>query len=214
MALTFPYPLSYTQELLEDSSSLYFDLERFEESSTNGAAQTWTAQMAPPRWFAEIELNSRCLAKARELDAKIRALSLGGTLLFADPSYLGPSYYLNPELPGLVGVDSISTNRKSVALNGLPSGYQIKIGDRLSIKEGDRYYYGEFSEEFTANASGVGAQVSVYPYIPVGFNPGASKVNLLEPTIKMMVAQGGYKAFAADASFRSGTTTLRLTQKV
>ncbi|WP_444452574.1 hypothetical protein ACTTAI_16360 [Rhodobacter capsulatus] len=207
MALSFPYPLEFLSADLR-MASIPLTLRRFDEKSGSADGRFWSAQMAAPLWSAVVPLVTRTSVAAREIDAKIIALGgMAKTFLWSDPSY-APA---GGGAPGTgVTLSEISQDRTSVALAGLPAGYHIAVGDRLSISYSGRVWMATFSEARTANGSGAVASTAVYPYVPLSVDIGAS-VEMAVPYFRAMVES--YTGFVAVPGKISRSATLTLLQK-
>lgn len=225
MALTFPYALSFLNDLLSPSDVL-LELRANQQLSGSGDGRFWTSQLAAPLWTAKLGLRMQSRQMGRLLDAKIRALGEGKqSFLFCDPTYwpAGGVY------PGAgVTISSIGALRDTVALTGLPAGYQVYPGDRFSfLYSGTRYYFGEFAEGTTAATPdadlpkpAVGAVTPAYatplltvsPPLPLGASTGIT-VEVFAPFFRAIIPPGGYKAFAPQG-MSSAQASLTILQKV
>lgn len=204
-------PTSFLSDLL-DPTSVTLDMRRNDEQSGSGDGRYWTAELARPLWTVDVQLNPVSHAVARMIDSRVRELNGSQkAFLFADPTYPGPAY---GSLAGLsaVTVASISTDRTAIALSGLPAGYEITKSDRLSIAWGtDRVYFAEFNSNATASAGGVTGEIAVTPYLPMGIAAGAV-VELVTPTLRVIVPPGGYTPFTIYAGYAGGAS-IKMLQK-
>lgn len=209
MALTFPYPLEFLSEHIR-GTEIPLALRRFDEASGSGDGRVWGARLAAPLWTATLPLVARSWAEARAVDAKILALDgMSKSFLWADPVYL-------PAAGGTAGsgvtVAAVSEDRTALALSGLPAGYAVSIGDRLSISHGSgRVWFATFSEAAVSDASGNLGALAVYPYLPLGVAAGAA-VEMDRPYLKAAVED--YTGFTAKPGKYSQGASLSLLQKV
>ncbi|MFD2175934.1 hypothetical protein [Rhodobacter lacus] len=209
MALTFPYPLAFLSAHIKETQ-IPLGLRRFDETSGTARGQVWSARLATPLWTATVPLVARSWAEAREVDAKILALDgMAKTFLWADPVYL-------PAAGGAPGdgviVSAIAPDRTAVALSGLPAGYAVAIGDRLSIAHSaGRIWFATFAEAGVADASGTLSALSVYPYVHLGVATGDA-VEMARPSFKAMVED--YTGFTAMPGRYAQGASLTLLQKV
>ena len=215
MALADVYPLSFLNDRLITKQSVTVSMKRSDEQSGSGDGRYWIAQLARPLWQVEMTLESygrNCIPRAREIDAKIRALD--GTrrsFLFADPTY-SPGGGVAPGTG--VTISAIASDRTTISLTGLPASYPIMAGDRLSITWGtDRVYYGEIAQSLTATSAGVLSSVPIFPYLPLGISTGAS-VELAKPYLKVMVPPDGYTPFSYIPGFVAQGASLTMLQRV
>ena len=207
MALTFPYPLAFLSAHIK-AAQIPLTLRRFDETSGSADGRFWSARMAAPLWSAVVTLVARSWAEAREVDAKILALDgMAKTFLWADPVY-------SPAAGGSPGsgvtVSAIASDRTAISLAGLPAGYQVTTGDRLSIAYSGRVWMATFSETRAANGSGALASTAIYPYLPLGVSTGAA-VEMASPYLKAIVES--YTGFTAMPGRYSQGATLTLLQK-
>ncbi|MBL4918967.1 hypothetical protein [Szabonella alba] len=209
MALTFPYPLSFLSRWLEPSQ-VTFALTRNDEMSGGGDGRYWAAQLASPIWRVNMVLRARYPEEGWAIDAKIDALNGSArAFLFSDPCYAPP---VDPG--GSVVVEAIGEDRTALAFAGLPAGFMLRVGMRLSIAWGaDRQYLATISEEVTANSEGVTGLCSVMPYLPFGIGVGAT-VEMVEPVLKVIIPPGGHNPFTFYAGNYMAGGTLSLIQKV
>ena len=204
-----PLPLGQLSVYLE-AAEVSFDIQRNDELSGTGDGRYWMAELAPPLWTVTLALRARGLGAARALDARLRALAGLGTFLFADPAYGGPA----AGAPGAaVQLTAIGSGRVEIGMSGLPAGFALTAGDRLSIVQGTVRYFGEICGDAVASASGVAAAVRVYPPLPFSVLSGAA-VELAKPVLQVFVPPGGHRP----ASFQPGGigrgSTLSLLQKI
>lgn len=194
MALSFPYSLAQFSDHLR-ANAVTFSPKRRDEQSGSGDGRVWSVQLSPPLWTAEVSLAPREAGLARDLEALIDGLDGSrGTFLFADPTYPGPAS--GSDGLGDVFISGIrSSDRGAIGLTGLPSGFALTRGDRLSIEfASGRIYFGRFIEGGTASQAGNLGQREIRPYLPQGVVAGA-KVELVKPRMKASIMPGGYKPF-------------------
>ena len=213
MAVASTYPLSFLSDILREDGAVTLDLQRNDELSGGGDGRYWAAELARPIWTVSLNLAALgrgCVPRAREIDAKIRALGVNRAFLWCDPTYGGPS---NGAVAGPVTVASISADRTAIAFAGLPAGFTLAPGDRFSIAWGSgRYYMAELTEAKVANGSGVTAQIGVYPYPPLSIAAGAA-VEMAAPVIKAIVPPKGHKPYGYIRDFVAQGATLTMLQK-
>lgn len=210
MALVEPYPLAFLSAILAPVSECSFDLLRFEEASGSGSGQRWAAELADPLWQVTLPLSPRRWSAAREINAKVFALGTTRSFMFADGSY-------RPAGGGIAGtgvtVGAVGADRDSLSLSGLPLGYQITAGDRLSIvHSAGRYYFGMFAETVTASA-GSTAQIAIEPPLPFGIAAGAT-VAIDRPLVRVTVPGGNFTPFRDNPGRLSSGASLTMVQKL
>lgn len=210
MSLTFPYPLAFLSDALCTRDDVLLTLRRNDEISGSGDGRYWTAQLARPIWSATVNISYQHRARAREIDAKIRALNgSANAFLWADP------FYRTSVDPGSSAtISAIGADRTTIALTGLPAGYVINPGDRLSIAWGtDRYYLAEVAETVAASGSGLTGQFGVMPYLPLSISTGAA-VEMAKPVVKMIIPPDGYTPFSSRPGRFSQGASIQMLQKV
>lgn len=211
MALTEPYSLAFLSNILGPLSDCQFDLIRFEEASGTGSGQQWTAELSDPLWQVTMNLSPRRWAAAREINSKLQALGTVRSFHFADPSY-------RPGSGGAAGnavtISALGSDLTSIALAGLPAGYRVTAGDRLSVNRNNAsFYFGTFAETVTASGAGVTAQIAVEPPLPQALAVG-NAVALDRPVIRLRVPPGGFVPFRNLPGFYASGASLNLVQKL
>lgn len=211
MALAEPYPLAFLSNILAPLSSCQFDLLRFEEASGSGNGQQWTAELSDPLWQVTLSLSPRRLAAAREISSKLQALGTMRSFHFADPLY-------SPAAGGAAGsgvtVRIRNTDLTAIGLAGLPAGYRITAGDRISaLYGGAAFYFGTFAESITASAAGETGVVAIDPPLPPEILAGAPVV-LDRPVIRLRVPPGGFVPFTSLPGAYASGASLTLVQKL
>lgn len=194
MAITFPLATSVLADKLK-IKSVVFDIKRNDELSGSGDGRLWQAELAPPLWTAEVALRTDFNDAAKQIAAILRKLNGSQEAFFLfDPISKYPQYDPTGSILGsnTVTIGSIDSTRKSLSLTGLPAGYVITIGDKMSISYSSnptRFAFLEASETITANGSGVTGQIELFPSVPIGINAGAV-VTLKKPICKMILMPG------------------------
>lgn len=215
MTITLPYPLSFLTDVLRAMSGR-MDIQRRDEMSGIGDGRVWSAELAAPIWTGSYAMTAARPPDARAIDAKFRALGVNRPLLFADPGYDGPAGDPGGVIVGsnVVTLTLISTDRTAIRLGGLPSGYALAPGDRLSVAWGtDRYWLAETVEPAVASGLGETPTFSVHPYVPAGISAGAT-VEIVRPICKMIVRPGGYTAFESLPGYIASGARVDMVQKV
>lgn len=212
MALGDYFPLAFLGDRL-CVRGVTIDQARQDEMSGSGDGRYWSAQLAKPLWRFQIDLHDQHAAKAREINAKVWALN--GTqrgFVFADPTYVPASGATS--LPG-VTVASISADRTSIGLAGLPVNQRVSWGDYFSIFwNNSRFHFGAFAEEARSGALGSVANIAVTPWVSHGVEVGMP-VELIRPRCKVIVPPGGFTPYSFHRNQRWGSgASLSVLQKV
>lgn len=146
--------------------------------------------MAPRLWDMSVAMPLRSNAEAHRVTALIELLRkpgasfIGGPRFYAGP-FLDPNgVTLGASAPTLASVDS---NKRDIAIAGLPAGYVLSIGDYLSWEYGaSSYALHRCVGTATANGSGQIAAIEVDPVVRPGWSAGAS-VRLIKPRAKFVM---------------------------
>lgn len=205
-----PLPTSFVTDLQIRSARIY--LERNDELARSGSG-VWAAELAGPTWAADLSLAIRRPPEARAVDAKLRALGPNATLLFTDPSYIGPAGDPGGATIGaaIVTIHTISADRSQIRLTGLPAAYDLTAGDRLSVLwNTDHYWMAEVWSAATSDGAGLTPLFSVYPYVPAGIAAGAT-VELVTPVVEMRVRS--YTGFEFLPGYLAGEASMSLIQR-
>lgn len=214
MTVESTYPLAFLSDILREDGAVTLTLQRNDEMSGAGDGRYWSAELSRPIWTASMNLAARgrgCVQRAREIDAKIRALGVNRAFLWADPAYPGPS-------GGVAGagvtISAISADRTALTLAGLPAGFVLAAGDRLSVMWGNgRYYMAELTEAGLADGAGLTGSIGVYPYPPLALTAGTS-VEMAAPVLKAIVPPGGFVPHGYIRNFVAQGASLNILQKV
>lgn len=187
MALTFPYPLEFLSDTLCARGPIRLNFRRAEDTFQNGLDR-WTVQKAPPRWVASVSLMTEDRAKARAIDAKVRALGTNKTMLFADKFYRGPSEIAldDPALDG-VTLAQINADRTLIRFIGLNSGRWLRAGDRFSFENNGRYHFHEVVEDIGGAGANLTGLRTIHPAIHPSVVSVGQAVEFRKPFMAMRV---------------------------
>jgi hypothetical protein len=174
-----------------------FSLHWRQEQSTQASGRILVKDMGAPLWT--LRATTRGLSP-NELDtwrARLTALENGlQTFWGYSMSRCYPIAYPNGSWPtggafaGSCVLASIATNRKQISLSGLPAGFQLTVGDYISIA-GDVH---QVMEPATA-ASGTTGVFEVRPHIWPGRTVGAA-VSVKQPACQMVIMPGSLSSDA------------------
>lgn len=210
MTLTFPLtaPEFFNKMRVR---SVRWSLAMFTEDSGTGSGQTIRAELAPPKWMAEITSVPMNLAEARTIRALMRTLLASGrdgTFHLYNPECQFPlSDPTGSQLSGYVPFvhTVLASNRRVIRLGGLPANFELSVGDMFSISSkapNDRLLL-EVSEACVANGSGSTPFFSITPWV----RPGVAindPVDLISPMARMMMI--GVDAGISEAMIGDGMT--------
>lgn len=208
-------PLSSLNDRLK-IASVVWDIQRNDEMSGEGSGRFWQAELAPPLWVAEIGLATGYYDSLKQQAALIRSLhGMQEPFLLCDPT----SRYPQADPTGAVlgarntTVSSIGTDKQSISISGLPSGYKLTAGDKIEVRGSDRYGFLEVSA-FTVQASSGGSTPSfqVFPHVPVWLQPGAA-CTLAKPACRVVLYPESHNPGTASRLFTEGAR-FRVLQKL
>lgn len=178
MAITYPRPLP-SASLIDCTFDL---LDGTAMSASHRGAVLNMTRTADPTWRANIStrpLNWMDGQLWAEWSAWKKSMQ-GGLKTFVawDVNRPRPFAYPNAQSPADIGagwngtatVTSVGLSGQ-LGLSGLPSTYQAKIGDRVSLRQGDYYGYYEVLESVTASAGA--ATLTVTPFLQTVFTTSA-----------------------------------------
>lgn len=183
-----------------------FEIMRRQERSRTASGRTLTKDIGDPLWTATYQ---SARMSANELDkwrALIDSLEEGGRKFYGRSlSRCYPILYPNGSwtpstFNGTAGLASIGTNRKSITLNGLPSGFRLSVGDMIRIGTQDLHRVVEAS---TASAGGVTPLFEVRPHLWPLATVGQA-VSVLRPYCLMSIVPGTIST-ASDAATGRGS---------
>lgn len=185
MSLTYPLAAAALADLLF-IADVQFRLE-WQQEVTDAGGDMLVADVGPAHWMADITTIPMAHGQAEQVLARLNSLG-GGLRTFylhnprlpypqADPD--GSSYGASSPVVDTV-VDSLN-----LSLGGFVAGYEITVGDFLSIAYGspERRYLGQFVESGTADGSGDVSALSVTPPLPAGVE-SADVVSVIKPAGK------------------------------
>jgi hypothetical protein len=183
-----------------------FDLKWRQEQSTQASGRVLVKDMGSPLWT--LRATTKPL-KPNALDywrARLTALENGLQQFRAYPmSRCFPQAYPNGTWPtggafnGSAVLSAINANRKAIALQALPAGFKLSIGDYISIS-GDLH---QVMEAATANASGITPQFEVRPHIWPAVTAPMPGVLVKQPACLMTIVPG---SLSTDASLNGWGT--------
>jgi hypothetical protein len=194
MTVAYPYSLAVFADQLAISTVIW-DIQRNDETSAGGDGRFWQAELSSPLWIGTVELIMLSNNRAKQIAAMIRKLhGTQESFYLCDPLSLYPQSDPAGAVLGSASVKvlNIDTDRASMSFAGLPAGYVLTVGDKLTILYGSnpqRVGFFEVSETVAASGSGVTGMVGVFPHIPSGISGGLD-VRLAKPFCKCAIFPG------------------------
>lgn len=193
MSLVRPYPLALFNDILPVRSAV-FDVQRYDEQSSDGHGNHWQAEMADPKWFVDITVDIEGLTEARSIAALLRQLhGAQFDFLITDPAFPYPAADPTGIVLGasVVQVHTVGGSNMALRLKGLPAGYQLLRGDKGQIDFGDplRTFFFEVSEDVAAAGTGITPEFDIFPHIAPGVEADMT-VTLAKPACRMFLPEG------------------------
>ncbi|MEY8143014.1 hypothetical protein [Falsihalocynthiibacter sp. CO-5D18] len=213
MAITFPISLASFFDGLRVRSRV-FSLGEAVEVSETGGGEVLTADYGPRLWGGSIEIvraDASILAQAMAMAEVLR--EAGGSFYIYDKAQPFPAADLAGEILGATvpTLSAIAANRKQISLAGLPAGYVVSAGDKLSFSyDGGRRALHKVIVGGMATALGALASIEVRPHV----RPDATlavAVSLAKPACKAVLLPGSYQDGSRDLSL-SGTPSFSWVQ--
>lgn len=207
--------LSYPLDILANFPgwTTEFDLGWRQERSRTAGGRTIVKDLGDPIW--QMSAQSRSLS-ANELDywrARLKALESGLQTFYGRPMsrcypimYPSGSWPTGGSFDGVATLASINDNRKAITVSGLPSGFQLAVGDYLAI--GNDLH--QVMEAATAS-SGTTPEFEVRPHIWPGVEAGgspATAVTFLKPSCTMSIVPDSVSS-TADPQTGRGAVSFR-----
>jgi len=182
-----------------------FSLHWRQEQSTQASGRVLVKDMGSPLWTLRATTKSLSPNDLDTWRAKLTALENGLKTFWGYPmSRCYPILYPNGSWPtggafsGTAVLSSINANRKAIALQSLPVGFVLSVGDYLSI-DGDLH---QVMEPATANGSGVTGEFEIRPHLwPAA--AVADPVSVKQPACLMAIVPGSLSSDAQVAGWGS-----------
>lgn len=208
MALSFPLSADQFFDLLSVSECT-FSLDEAMQSSQTGGGEVISASVGSRLWMGQIALNRGYHAVVAQQNAILDMLREPGRSFFAyDFARQYPfadqgGYILGAATPTIA---SLPSNRE-IAIEGLPPGYLLSPGDRMSFEYGSnptRHALHQVAVGGRSDASG-NLTVEVSPGVRSGATAGAA-ITLIRPQIKAIIVPGSTQIGASGAGISEGAS--------
>ncbi len=212
MALSFPLSLPNLVDLLK-IASVSWNLVYQQEYSGLGTGEGLSHDLGPALWEGDCqtgEFYHRDIEKWRA-----RFLALDGSnqsFMLYNPAAKYPE--TDPDGAILAGstitIGSVGSNRKEMALTGLPAGFEVPWGAYAQITAGSpsRVALVQFLESKTATGAGNTSVIELRPHLRPWVLAGAA-VQLLKPAAKVKLIPNSLRVETAGAL----TSRLRFTAR-
>lgn len=211
MTLNFPLDLpTFWDRLPIESGGLR--LSESYDFSVSGRGEVTTEGDGNRLWAGQIRLAVTIPEEARDINVLLDIIRQEGAPFLAyDPHHLAP---VNDPGGAVLGasvpvIASLPAGSRELSLSGLPAGYVLRRGDRLSFSysaEPVRFALHEIVDETVqADGSGVTPAFEVLPKVAFGAAVGAF-VTLVKPFARFIVRPGTFNAGDRSRFVTRGTT--------
>lgn len=205
MALSYPLIASVFADKI-GMLNVRWQLKRQDEISGLGNGQILAAELGPPLWMCEIELEPAYHEDADEIQALIEALD-GSMNTF----YMHSQWHKYPKLDPwgtILGsstptIHTVGANMKSMRIQGLPNGYQLSVGDFLSFDYSGRRAFHRVVEAATAATGGITGTFEIRPHFRTGVAVGQS-VTLKKAAMKAIIVPDSFDPGDIQAMMTTG----------
>lgn len=184
-----------------------FDIGEALEMSEGGNGQVDTADYGPRLWSGEIVLSKLHYGPAEAVRSILTALTQAGRKFhMCDPVLTGPQAdpagaALGSAEPTVLSVDA---SRRALALQGLPAGYDLTAGDKLTIvSSGGQVSLHRLTSDVSANGIGNTATFEVVPNIRTVVATDDA-VTLIRPYCLAMIRPGSVRRGSPSGVFVRG----------
>jgi len=175
-----------------------FDLRWRQEQSTQASGRVIVKDMGAPLWTMRAVTKVLAPNALDTWRARLMQLENGLQTFWGYPmSRCYPIKHPNASWPtggGFVGTCTLATinaNRKAITLSGLPYGFELSVGDYISIN-GDLH---QVMVAVSASVTGVTPEFEVRPHIWPGVTPPKS-VSVKQPACLMAIMPGSISSDA------------------
>lgn len=199
MPVTFPLSTADFLELLP-VASITMHLPEIVEISRTGGGEVLTEDLGPRLWQGTVELGKLLTREAEEAQTMIDLLRGAGRSFFAfDTRSPGPRLDLTGAILGAATpqIRALGSDARVMQLKGLPPGYQLVRGDRLSFDYSSNptrtALHRIVDASVVANGAGETGDFEVMPEIRAGAAVDAT-VRLVRPQCKVVLVPGSVEA--------------------
>lgn len=207
MAISYPLSRAAFWEAIRFAARPEFVLLQSKKQSQDAGGNTLTAFFGAPKWSVAVVTEGGHHNRNLATEADIKHLDgRDGTFLAYDIRRPFPASDPDGSIVAgsTVQVRTKGTNNRSISLKGLPAGYQITKGDKLSIVYAStRYFLVEVMESAAANGSGNTDEFEIQPTMPIGIAINDSVV-LNRPPGKFKIVAGSYRPASGRGNIADG----------
>jgi hypothetical protein len=175
-----------------------FSLHWRQEQSTQASGRVLVKDMGTPLWTLRAQSKPLSPNNLDRWRARLTGLENGLVLFKAYPmSRCFPQAYPNGSWPtggaftGSGVLATVAGDRKTITVSGLPAGFDITVGDYLSVSG----FLHQVMEGVTASGGGVTPAFEVRPHLNVTVSPGGA-VSFKQPSCNMALTPGSLQSDA------------------
>lgn len=208
MSLIFPLALNEFWKNIRFANRPEFELAQYKQQSIDGAGNTISAKFGQPKWRADVVTSNGRHDADMEIQAIIKALmARDGTFLAFDIRRPNPK--LDPLGDAISGatpqVRTIGSDNRSLSLKGLTSGYDLSVGDFLSITDGSgKRSLHQLMESISASGTTT-AEFEVQPFLP-SWIAVDQPADLAQPVGKFKIVAGSYRPQTGSGNRSAGVS--------
>lgn len=166
MAFSFPVPnLDFIRAFKVEKAS--FDLEDYEDVQGTGFGEMDVAQLAWPKWIANVTFGPVDMDISRIMRAKMRRIGSQNLFYISDTERKFPLYDPTGAILGNRLVRVLATSGRTMQLRDLPGGYVLGWGDLVQVPLGQgRNLLVEVADSVVAGPGGTTPPFEVNPGLP------------------------------------------------
>lgn len=174
-------------------ASVQWSLSRAQTDTRTRGGSVIRVGIGAPLWIGAATLSPAYHRDAGEIEALLAELTEPGRFILAhDPRYDGPAFDPTSSILGNATptIHTLNADNRRMRVQGLPGGYQLRIGDYLGFQYGSnptRYALHRLTSAATASGAGLTPLFSVTPHIRPGAAVGAA-VSLVRPSCKCLIS--------------------------
>lgn len=196
MALTFPISLANLVDLLK-IESVTWNLKHQQEHSGLGTGEGLSHDLGPPLWEADVTCGQFYHAEVEKWRARFNTLDgSNNSFMLYNPAAKFPETDPNGTLlsGSSVTILTVGSNRKEMALAGLPAGFVVPWGAYAQIVGGtpQRVALVQFAESKTATGAGNTSAIELRPHLRPWISAGMA-VTLIKPSAKVKIVPGSLR---------------------
>lgn len=192
MALVFPLSAdAFINELQVETAQFYSS--RMDSSSRTRGGAVIAINRTDPFWMASITCALGSLEQSARAEAFVESVGVNSFYMY---NVQRPFPASDPRGISLQGTSptlhTIGSNNRSLRITGLPSSFQLSIGDMLAYSSNGVLGLHRVREDAVATAPGLTPLFEVTPHLKSGISTGAA-VALVRPSVLMKIDWSTYE---------------------